>query len=66
MVRHLIRGWDSLRRAFEQHPPAGDRVPTRVLFAQQGSIYVFVVLIFVYVYLMNRLDREFGVDEDAE
>lgn len=32
-------------------------------FAQQGSIYVFVVLIFVYVFLMNRLDREFGVDE---
>ena len=26
-------------------------------FAQQGAIYVFVVLIFVYVYLMNRLDR---------
>ncbi|MDO7542816.1 MAG: DUF4212 domain-containing protein [Flavobacteriales bacterium] len=25
-------------------------------FAQQGSIYVFVVLIFVYVFLMNRLD----------
>lgn len=27
-------------------------------FAQQGSIYVFVVLIFVYVYLMNKLDKE--------
>jgi len=32
-------------------------------FAQQGSIYVFVILIFVYVWLMNRLDREFDVDE---
>lgn len=32
-------------------------------FAQQGSIYTFVVLIFVYVYLMNRLDRKFGVEE---
>jgi putative solute:sodium symporter small subunit len=32
-------------------------------FAQQGSIYVFVVLIFVYVKLMNRLDHEFDVDE---
>lgn len=32
-------------------------------FAQQGSIYVFVLLIVVYVRLMNRLDREFGVDE---
>lgn len=33
-------------------------------FAQQGSIYVFVVLIFVYVYLMNKLDKKYGVDED--
>jgi len=33
-------------------------------FAQQGSIYVFVLLIFVYVYLMNRLDHEFGVSEE--
>ena len=32
-------------------------------FAQQGSIYVFVVLIFVYVFLMNRLDRKFGYRE---
>jgi putative solute:sodium symporter small subunit len=32
-------------------------------FAQQGSIYVFVILIFVYVRLMNRLDRDFDVEE---
>ena len=32
-------------------------------FAQQGSIYVFVVLIFVYVSLMNRLDKKHNVDE---
>ncbi len=32
-------------------------------FAQQGSIYVFVVLIFVYVWLMNRLDRWFNMNE---
>jgi putative solute:sodium symporter small subunit len=32
-------------------------------FAQQGSIYVFIVLIFVYVALMNRLDRRHDVDE---
>jgi len=32
-------------------------------FAQQGAIYVFVILIFVYVKLMNRLDRKFDVDE---
>jgi len=33
-------------------------------FAQQGSIYVFVLLIFVYVYLMNKLDRKYNVEED--
>jgi putative solute:sodium symporter small subunit len=32
-------------------------------FAQQGSIYVFCILILVYVRLMNRLDRDFDVDE---
>ena len=32
-------------------------------FAQQGSIYVFVVLIFVYIKLMNTLDKEFGFNE---
>ncbi len=37
--------------------------PLGFWFAQQGSIYVFVVLIFVYVILMNRLDKEFDVDE---
>lgn len=35
-------------------------------FAQQGSIYTFVILIFVYVRLMNRLDRRFDVAEDPE
>ncbi|WP_105103629.1 DUF4212 domain-containing protein [Microbulbifer pacificus] len=35
-------------------------------FAQQGAIYVFLVLIFVYVYKMNRLDRKYGVYEDDE
>lgn len=33
-------------------------------FAQQGSIYVFVVLIGLYVFLMNRLDRRFGFREE--
>ncbi len=37
--------------------------PLGFWFAQQGSIYVFVIIIFVYVWLMNRLDREFEVDE---
>ena len=29
-------------------------------FAQQGAIYVFVILIFVYIKLMNKLDKKFG------
>ena len=33
-------------------------------FAQQGAIYVFVVLIFTYVFLMNRLDKKYKVDEE--
>ena len=33
-------------------------------FSQQGSILVFVVLIFVYVRLMNKLDRQFRVREN--
>lgn len=35
-------------------------------FAQQGSIYVFVILIFVYMRLMNRLDKKFGYLEKEE
>ena len=32
-------------------------------FAQQGSIYVFVLIIFVYIRLMNRLDKKYNVNE---
>ena len=35
-------------------------------FSQQGSIYIFVILIFVYVWRMNKLDKRYGVDEDGE
>jgi putative solute:sodium symporter small subunit len=42
----------------------GTGFPLGFWFAQQGSIYVFVVLVFVYVWRMNRLDAEFGVAED--
>ena len=33
--------------------------------AQQGAIYLFVVLIFVYAHLMNKLDKRYG-DQAAE
>jgi putative solute:sodium symporter small subunit len=38
--------------------------PLGFWFAQQGSIYIFVALIFVYVRLMSALDRKFDVRED--
>jgi len=41
----------------------GTGYPLGFWFAQQGSIYVFVVLIFIYVALMNRLDRAYDLDE---
>ena len=34
--------------------------------AQQGSIFCFVVLIFVYVYRMNKLDHQYDLDEDQD
>lgn len=37
--------------------------PLGFWFAQQGSIYVFVILIFVYVRLMNKLDKKYGYNE---
>ena len=33
-------------------------------FAQQGAIYVFVALIFVYMHKMNEIDKRYGVDEE--
>ena len=36
--------------------------PLGFWFAQQGSIYVFIVLIFIYARVMDRLDRDHGVD----
>ncbi len=40
--------------------------PLGFWFAQQGAIYVFVLLIVVYVILMNALDRAFDVDEKEQ
>jgi putative solute:sodium symporter small subunit len=31
-------------------------------FAQQGAIYVFTILIFVYIRLMNKLDKKYNLD----
>ncbi|MBP7960412.1 MAG: DUF4212 domain-containing protein [Caldilineaceae bacterium] len=39
------------------------QLPLSFWFAQQGSIYTFVILILVYAVLMDRMDKRFGVDE---
>ena len=33
-------------------------------FAQQGSIGIFIILIFFYAWRMNKLDKQYGVDEE--
>lgn len=48
---------DQLNRVSLGHLPLG------FWFSQQGSIYVFVGLIFVYAVLMDRIDQRYGVRE---
>lgn len=50
-----------LRESLDQYSLGGFKLG--FWFAQQGSIYVFVLLIFVYVRLMNQLDKKYGYDE---
>jgi len=41
-------------------------LPLGFWFSQQGSIYVFVVLVFVYAFAMDRLDRQYAMGGEAE
>ncbi len=40
------------------------QIPMSFWFAQQGSMFTFVILIFVYSWWMNRIDRQFDVHEE--
>lgn len=40
--------------------------PLGFWFAQQGSIYVFIALIFIYVIIINRIDKKFDVHENKD
>ena len=40
--------------------------PMGFWFAQQGSVFVFVALVFYYAHKMSSIDRDFGVDEEAD
>ena len=42
------------------------KLPASFWWAQQGSMYVFVILIFVYARRMDKMDKEYGVDEEEE
>jgi len=41
-------------------------LPLSFWWAQQGSMFVFVILIFVYARVMDHLDKKYGVDEGDE
>jgi len=54
---------DAAKRAYWRanlRPIGG--VPLGFWFAQQGAIYVFVALIFIYCFAMNRLDASFAAE----
>lgn len=40
------------------------KLPAGFWWAQQGSMFVFVLLIFVYCWRMDKIDREFDVHEE--
>lgn len=42
------------------------QIPMSFWWAQQGSMFVFVALIFIYAYVMDRLDRKYDVHEEKE
>jgi len=52
------------RRWLDQWQLPGTGFPLGFWFAQQGSILVFILLIFIYARGMNRIDRKYGVRED--
>ncbi|MAW59644.1 MAG: hypothetical protein CMJ94_02270 [Planctomycetes bacterium] len=56
----LLRDW------LDQWKLPGSGFPLGFWFAQQGSIITFVILVFVYAWRMNKLDREFGVREEED
>lgn len=40
--------------------------PLGFWFAQQGSIYVFLLIIATYIYLMNRLDKKYSENKSGQ
>ncbi|MGC8877204.1 DUF4212 domain-containing protein [Thermus sp.] len=69
LIRNLLIVWALVSYVFGillVEPLNGIRLgglPLGFWFAQQGSIYVFVVLIFYYAWKMDQLDRQYDVHE---
>jgi putative solute:sodium symporter small subunit len=69
LIRNLLIVWALVSYVFGillVEPLNGIRLgslPLGFWFAQQGSIYVFVILIFYYAWRMDQLDREYHVHE---
>jgi len=55
----LLRDW------LDANAPSMGTAPFGFWMAQQGSIICFVLILIVYSYLMNRLDRKHGYSEDV-
>ena len=53
-----------LRPALDAMVPFGEGFGLGFWFAQQGSMFVFLALVFVYAAKMNTLDKQFDVHED--
>ena len=56
----LFREW------LDENMPTIGNAPFGFWMAQQGSIIVFVALLFTYTALMNKLDRKHGYDDEGE
>jgi putative solute:sodium symporter small subunit len=54
----LLHDW------LDQWTLPGSGFPLGFWFAQQGSLLVFIAIVFIYAWRMNKLDREFGAAED--
>jgi putative solute:sodium symporter small subunit len=63
-IKHLVCGFLWSRNPFKEALDSKLGGFHLVFGLQQGSIYVFVILIFVYVHLMNKLDKKYGYDEE--
>ena len=56
----LCRDW------MDQNLPNIGHAPFGFWMAQQGSVLVFIALLFVYQFMMNRLDSKYSYGEDAK